>query len=135
MNISLIFAKAHGGMAMLLMVCALLSLVLALKTVFTANNRSAKISHISGLVETIMAGIVTLTGVVCLFTGPWPLTQLWMWIGLVIMVAYSIMMARVTKPARLAADDATAAKKWAMMQVLQLILLIVGFALMKLKPF
>lgn len=135
MNSSLIFAKAHGGIGMLLMLIAFFSLVLALKTVVSNNNRSAKLAHITGLVETILAGIVLLTGIICVYTGPWPLTQMWMWLGLVIMVAYSIIMKRVTKPARLAADDADAAKKWAMVQTAQLVLLVVGFVLMKAKPF
>ncbi|NRB36921.1 MAG: hypothetical protein HRU20_00470 [Pseudomonadales bacterium] len=136
MNTSLIFAKAHGGIAMLLFLLALISLALAIKTLASGGNQSLnKMAHIAGLVETIMAGLLTLSGIACLFVTPWPLSQIWIWLGLVLVVLYSIFMKRLTKPARLAAAEGEPALKWLGFQSLHLVLLIAGFGLMQAKPF
>lgn len=136
MNIPFVLAKAHGGIAMLLALLALISLAMALKALVTGSNKGASsLANIAGLVETIVAGLVTLTGLVLIFVSPWPLSQAWIWIGLVLMVLYSVSLKRLTKPARLAVAEGDSAKKWAGFQLIQLMLVIISFALMHLKPF
>jgi hypothetical protein len=131
-----ILVKAHGGMAMLVFLLAGLSLLVALfATLAKANGGVLKAGNITGLLETICAGIVTLTGIVVTAIGPLPLGQAWIWIGLVIMVIYSILLKRLTKPARLAVADGGGAAKWAGFQLVHVVLLVIGFALMKMKPF
>ncbi len=136
MDLTVLIAKAHGGMGMLLLLLAITSLGMAVKAIISAPNEgNMKIANITGLLETITAGIVTLTGIIAIFTSPWPQSQLWIWIGLVIMVAYSIFLKRLTKPARLATAEGSSASKWAGLQVVHVVLVITAFALMRLKPF
>lgn len=136
MNIQLILAKAHGGFAMLLALLALISLAFAFKSLAAGSQTGVnKLANIAGLIETIIAGLVTLTGIVLMFVSPWPLSQLWIWIGLVLMVFYSISLKRLTKPARLAAAEGDSSSKWVVFQAVQLALVLVGYALMILKPF
>ena len=135
MNIQLILAKAHGGFAMLLTLLALVSLAFALKSYATKQNGVNKPANITALIETIAAGLVTLTGLVLIFVSPWPLSQLWIWIDLVLAVFYSIALKRLTKPARLAAAEGETSCKWLAFQTVQLVIVLVAYALMKLKPF
>lgn len=136
MNLTVIVAKAHGGMGMLLLLLAAVSLAMAVKAIISApNSGSMKTANITGLLETITAGVVTLTGIIAIFTSTWSLSQLWIWVGLVIMVAYSIFLKRFTKPARLATAEGGSASRWAGLQAVHVVLVIVAYLLMKLKPF
>ena len=132
MNISLIVAKAHGGFALLLFLLAITSLAMALKAAAAGSHQSfEKMAHITGLLETIFAGLVTLSGLIALYTTAWPLNQIWIWVGLFMAIAYSILLKRATKPARLEGNTL----QWAMMQSIQVILVISAYTLMRLKPF
>ncbi len=136
MDLTVLIAKAHGGMGMLLLLLAITSLGMAVKSIISSRSEGfLKVANITGLLETIIAGIVTLTGIVAIFTSPWPISQLWIWIGLIIMVVYSIFLKRLTKPARLAVADGGSASKWAGLQIVHIVLVVVAFALMRLKPF
>lgn len=133
MDLYTILAKGHGGMAMLTLLLALVSLALAVKAVLIKPSAGMKLENIAGLAETICAGVVTLSGIAVMLLGPWPLTALWLWAGLIIMVIYSILLKRFTKPARMAA--VVSAKPWAGLQAVHVLLLVVGFGIMKSKGF
>lgn len=130
----LILAKAHGGFAMLLFALAFVSLLLA--ALSTATKKVPGFANIAGLVETIVAGVVTLSGLVVMFVGPYPLSQIWLWLGLVIAVIYSVVLKRVVKPARLESQQSgEGAGKWLAGQLGLFVLVIAAFGLMKLKAF
>lgn len=133
MDVYFILAKAHGGFAMLLALLALLSLVTALVAVLT--KKVLALATPLGLIETISAGLVTLSGLALLVLGPYPLTQIWLWLGLAIAVIYNIVLKRWVKPARLAAMANAGAGKWALGQFVLVALVVAAFGLMKLKAF
>ncbi len=135
-------SMVHAGVAILLFSLALLSVLFAVLTavkpgVDQANERLVKKANTIGLIENIVAGIVTLTGVIAMFIGPWPLSQLWLWMSLLIMVFYSVTLVYVTKPARLAVAEGGSEIKTGMqvlLHVAYLLLILVAFALMQFKP-
>lgn len=75
------------------------------------------------------------TGLLSVFIGSWPFTQLWIWLGLALMVIYSVVQKRVNKPARQAVAEGENANNWVCIQLMQVIILMVGFIIMGLKPF
>jgi hypothetical protein len=142
MSFNHIVSMAHGGAAMLLFSLAIISVVIAIliavkPAVDNANERLVVKANTVGLLEIIVAGIVLVTGVVAIFFGSWPVSQLWLWMSLVIIVFYSLALVFVTKPARLAVAEGGSAIKTGLQVVLQIghvLLLIVAYALMLLKP-
>ncbi len=132
----------HASMAVLLLILAILSVSVAVLTAVKpgtdrANEKLVKRANTIGLIENIVAGLVTLSGLIAMFLGPWPLSQLWLWMGLLIMVFYSGMLIFVTKPARMAVAEGGSEIKVGMqvlLHVASLLLLMVGFSLMLLKP-
>ena len=137
MPIETIIAKAHSGMAMLLLPLAIISLAFAIRAMACSNAKECcmKTANITGLLETITAGLVTITGIAAIFTTAFPLSQMWIWAGLVIMVIYSVFLKRLTKPARLAISEGGSAATWTGLQTVHVLLVLIAFALMKLKPF
>lgn len=131
-----ILIKAHSGMAMLLVLLAVCSLLMAMQAaVGRVATGPMKIANITGLMETIIAGVVALSGFVLMFAGPWPWTQLWLLFGLLSVIVYSVLLKRVTKPARLAVAEGEGAGRWFRWQFVHVVILFVVFALMKLKAF
>ncbi len=132
----------HAGVAILLFLLALLSVLFAVLTavkpgVDQANERLVKKANTIGLIENIVAGIVTLTGVIAMFIGPWPLSQLWLWMSLLIMAFYSVTLVYITKPTRRAVAEGGSEIKTGMqvlLHVAYLLLIFVAFALMVFKP-
>jgi uncharacterized membrane protein len=137
-----ILSMAHGGTAILLLslaiISVLISVLIAVKPAADqANEGLIKKANTVGLIENIVAGIVTVTGVIAVFMGSWPLSQMWLWLSLVIMVLYSVALEFITKPARLAVPKGGSAVKAGLQVCLQLahvLLLLVAFALMRFKP-
>ena len=135
-------SMAHGGAALLLFSLAIISVLIAVliavrPAVDQANQRLVKKANTVWLIENIIAGIVTLSGVLAMFLGSWSLSQLWLWMSLLIMVFYSVALVYITKPARQAVAQGGSEVKTGMQVVLQVahvLLLLVAFALMLLKP-
>ncbi len=137
-----ILSMAHGGAAMLLLSLAIISVVIAVLIAVKpaadqANEGLVKKANFVGLIEIIVASFVTLTGVIAMLMGSWPLSQLWLWLSLMIVVFYIVALQWITRPARLAVAEGGSEVKSGLQVVLQVahVLLLFGaFALMQLKP-
>ena len=135
-------SMVHGGAALLLFSLAIISVLIAVLIAVKpaadqANQRLVKKANTVWLIENIIAAIVTLSGVLAMFLGSWSLSQLWLWMSLLIMVSYSVALVYITKPARQAVAQGGSEVKTGMQVVLQVahvLLLLVAFALMLLKP-
>ena len=133
---------AHGGAAILLFALAIISVLIAVSiavkpAVDQANKGLVKKANVIGLIEFTVAIIVTLTGLIAMFMGAWPLSQLWLWMSLMIMAFYIAALKWITKPARLAVAEGGSEIKSGMQVTLQMahvLLLFTAFALMELKP-
>jgi hypothetical protein len=142
MSLHPILSMAHSGAAILLFSLAIISLLISVLIAVKpaadhANEGLTKKANTVGLIENIVVGIVTLTGVITVFTGSWSFSQLWVWMSLLIVAFYSAALIFITKPARLAVAKGGSAVKVGMQVTLQLghvLLLIVAFAFMVLKP-
>ena len=132
----------HISVAILLFSLAILSVLTAVliavkPSTDPANERLVKKANTIGLIENIVAGIVTLTGLLAMFIGPWPFSQLWLWMSLLIMAFYSVTLVYITKPRRMAVAEGGSEIKTGMQVLLHvgyLLLIMVTFALMLLKP-
>ncbi len=133
---------AHTSAAIALfslsMITVSISVLIAVKPAADqGNDEFVKKANTVGLVENITAAVVILTGLVAMVMGSWPLSQLWLWMSLVIVVFYSLTNSYVTKPARMLVAQGGSAIKAGMqvlLQVAQFLLLLVAFALMLIKP-
>ena len=133
---------AHGGAAILLLSLAIISVFIAVliavkPAVDPANQALVKKANFVALIEIIAAIIVTLTGMIAMLTGSWPLSQLWLWMSLTIIVFYIGALEWITKPARLAVAEGGSEVKSGMQVTLKMahvLLLFAAFALMALKP-
>jgi hypothetical protein len=141
-NFGPLLVIAHWSTGILLFALAMISVsmsvLIAVKP--AADPTNAKLlrkANIVGLTESIVAGIVALTGLIAVFIGSWSLSELWLWLSLVIMLFYLTALKRVTKPARQVVAVGGSAIKSGMQVILQiahLLLLLVAFLLMFLKP-
>ena len=137
-----ILSRVHSGTSILLfslaIISVLISVLIAVKPAADpANEALLKKANVIGLIENIVVVILTVTGLIAAFMGSWPLSQLWLWLSLVIMVFYSSALIFVTKPARLAVPIGGSAVKTGLQVVLQMghvLLILVAFTLMVLKP-
>ncbi len=135
-------SMVHGGAAILLFSLAIISVLIAVliavkPALDNANAALVKKANIVGFIEITVAGLLGLTGLIAAFIGSWPWAQLWLWVGLVIMVFYIAVLATVTRSARSAvAKDGSAVKVGLQvgLQVGHVLLLLVAFLLMILKP-
>jgi uncharacterized membrane protein len=69
--------------------------------------------------------------------GPWSLSQAWVWMSLMLMVFYIVALVFVTRPARMIVSKRGSAVKTGMQVILQIghvLLILVAFSLMFLKP-
>jgi hypothetical protein len=142
MSSYLTLSALHSGMGILLFSLAMLSVVIAVLIAVKpaadqAHSGLMKKANVVGLIELVVAGILTLTGIIAVFMGPWEWSELWLYMGLMVMVFYCVVLVFVTKPARLAVPKGGSAVKTGLQVVLQMghvLLLFVAFALMVLKP-
>jgi hypothetical protein len=142
MSCYLTLSAIHSGMGILLFSLAIVSVVISvLIAVKPAADQAhaglMKKANVVGLIEFVVAGILALTGVIAVFMGTWEWSELWLWMGLMIMVFYCTALVFVTKPARMAVPKGGSAVKTGLQVVLQMghvLLLFVAFALMVLKP-
>jgi hypothetical protein len=137
-----ILSMAHAGTAILLLSLATISVLIAVliavkPAVDQAHKGLVKKANFVGLIEIIVAVIVTLTGLIAMFMGSWSLSQSWLWMSLMVMVFYIVALEWITKPARLTVAEGGSQVKSGLQVVLQMghvLLLFVAFALMELKP-
>jgi hypothetical protein len=142
MSSYLTLSAFHSGMGILLFSLAIVSVVIAVLIAVKpaadqAHAALMKKANVVGLIELIVAGILTLTGVIAVSMGSWEWSELWLWMSLMIMAFYGVALVFVTKPARLAVPKGGSAVKTGLQVVLQMghvLLLFVSFALMVLKP-
>jgi hypothetical protein len=142
MSLHPILSMAHAGAAILLFSLAIISLLISVLIAVKpaadhASDGLTRKANTVGLIENIVVAIVTLTGVITVFTGSWSFSQLWLWMGLLIAAIYSAALIFLTKPARLLVAKGGSEVKAGMQVVLQIghvLLLIVAFAVMALKP-
>ncbi len=137
-----ILSMAHAGAAILLLSLATISVLIAVLIAVKpaadqAHKGLVKKANFVGLIEMIVAIIVTLTGVIAMFMGSWSLSQSWLWMSLLVMAFYIVALGWITRPARLAVAEGGSQVKSGLQVVLQMghvLLLFVAFALMELKP-
>jgi hypothetical protein len=137
-----ILSMAHAGAAILLLSLATISVLIAVLIAVKpaadqAHKGLVKKANFVGLIEMIVAIIVTLTGVIAMFMGSWSLSQSWLWMSLMVMAFYIVALGWITRPARLAVAEGGSQVKSGLQVVLQMghvLLLFVAFALMELKP-
>jgi hypothetical protein len=142
MSLDPILSQAHSGAGILLLSLAIISVLIAVliavkPAIDPANKTLVKTANFVGLIEIIVALTVTLTGLIAMFMGSLPLSQLWLWLSLVVMAFYIPALIWVTKPARMAVAKGGSEIKSGMQVVLQMghvLLLFVAFTLMVLKP-
>jgi uncharacterized membrane protein len=131
---------AIAGIALfaLALISIAFSILIAIKPAAqSAGQGLLKRANMVGLVEFMTVGIIVVTGVTAAFLKSLPFSQTWLWMGLMIMVFYAAALQFVTKPARRNVPEGSTAVKVGMqvaLQVAHVLLLIVAFAVMKLKP-
>jgi uncharacterized membrane protein len=120
------------------MVSVVFSVLIAVKPAADpANSILLRKANIVGLIESILASAVLLTGLIAVFMGPWSLSQAWVWMSLMLMVFYIVALVFVTRPARMIVSKRGSAVKTGMQVILQIghvLLILVAFSLMFLKP-
>jgi hypothetical protein len=142
MDANQLISTVHVWSGVLLVVLALLSVSIA---VFTAvrpaadrpNSTLVRKGNLVGLAESSVAGVLTLTGLAAMIMGPWKITELWLWMSLLIMVFYSVALVRITKRARLEVAEGGSEIKAGMQVILTIghaLLLLVAYFMMLLKP-
>ena len=91
----------------------------------------------AGVMQNIVVGIVTLTGVIAVFMGPWSFSEFWLWSSLAVMAFYSAALQFITKPKRMVVAEGGSEGKVGLQVALQMVhvlLLLVVFASMIVKP-
>jgi uncharacterized membrane protein len=142
MNIYGVLSFFHLCTAALLFALAILSILFAVLIAVKpandpANARLVKGANAVSLLEQLALLVVTFSGVIATLMSSWSLSQPWLWMSLMIVVFYGLAGQFMTKPARLAVARGGSMIKVGMQVALQighLLLLIVAFALMYLKP-
>jgi len=135
-------STVHIAVSLLLFLLAMVSVVfsvlIAVKPAADpANSILLRKANIVGLIESILASAVLLTGLIAVFMGPWSLSQAWVWMSLMLMVFYIVALVFVTRPARMIVSKRGSAVKTGMQVILQIghvLLILVAFSLMFLKP-
>jgi hypothetical protein len=137
-----VLSMAHGGAAIALLLLALSSISIAVLIAVRpaadpANEVLVRRANISGLIQNVVIGVVTLTGVVAAFMGSWSFSQFWLWSSLAVVAFYSAALHFITKPARMAVAEGGSEGKVGLqvaLQVAHVLLLMVVFASMVVKP-
>jgi hypothetical protein len=143
MDTNQLLSSVHAWSGFFLVVLALLSIAIAVLTAVRPaadrpNSTLVRKANIVGIAESSVAGTLTLTGLIVMIMGPWKITELWLWMSLLIMVFYSVALVRITKRARLEVAAGGGSEIKAGMQVIlqigHVLLLIVAYFMMLLKP-
>jgi hypothetical protein len=137
-----ILTITHSAVSILFLALAMLSVAIAVMIAVKpaedpANEGLVSKANIVSYIEISVAGLVALTGIIAMILGGWPITQMWLWLSLVIMLFYSVILKRVTKPARMVVAEGGSAIKSGMQVILHIchmLLIIVAYSLMLLKP-
>jgi hypothetical protein len=138
-----LLSSVHAWAGLLLFLLALLSVSLSVMTAVRPaadrpNSTLVRKANIVGIAESSVAGTLTLTGLIVMIMGPWKITELWLWMSLMIMVFYSVALVRITKRARLEVAGGGGSNIKAGMQVIlqigHVLLLIVAYFMMLVKP-
>ena len=137
-----LLTSVHVWTGILLCVLALVSIAIAVLTAVRPaadrpNSTLVKKGNIVSILESSVAGTLTLTGLAVMVMGGWKLSELWLWMSLFIMVFYSIALVRITKRARLEVAAGGSEIKAGMQVILQIghaLLLLVAYFMMLLKP-
>jgi len=132
----------HYASAFLLLSLAigsiLISVLIAVKPAADrASERLVERANTFALIEQLTVWTVALTGVIAVFMSSWSLSQPWLWMSLMVVVFYSFALQFMTKPARLDVAKGGSMVKAGLqvgLQVGHVLLLIVAFALMFLRP-
>jgi hypothetical protein len=139
---NMMMSTIHGSAGFLLLALAMTSVVIAVLIAVKpaadpVNIGLVKRANFVTAIEIITAIVVTVSGVVATIKGTWSLTELWLWLSLVVMAFYLVALGWITKPARMAVATGGSQVKSGMQVVLQMghVLLLFGaFAMMELKP-
>ena len=102
-----------------------------------ANTRLVKLANGVGWTEQVSIGLLGVSGVVAVLVSNLSFSQAWLWMSLMIVLFYSGALLLMTKPARLAVAEGGSSTKVGLqvgLQVGHVLLIIVAFALMFLKP-
>ena len=137
-----LLGKLHGGASLVLFLLAMTSVVISVLIAVKpaadqANDALRRKANFVGLIELIVAVIITVTGGIAVYLGSWSISDLWLWMSLMIMAFYCFALIFVTKPARMAVSDGGSAVKTGMQVILHIghvLLIFVAYALMLLKP-
>ncbi|PCJ46242.1 MAG: hypothetical protein COA99_03200 [Moraxellaceae bacterium] len=130
-------SHSHSGLAYLLFLFALVSLLLAVLLKFSPSPRWLSIAKVTRVVETALMGLIALSGLAALFMGNWPLVSLWPWLALVVVFIHGKVGVKRIKPLQLNFDDSDAQGKsqLVMFALVQCLLVVAVIALMHIKPF
>ena len=142
MSFHQVLSLTHCGAAILLLALAMISILIAVLIAVrpaadAANEALVRKANMAGLIQNIVVGLVTLTGVIAVFIGSWSFSEFWLWSSLVVMVFYSAALQFITKPARMAVAEGGSEGKVGLqiaLQVAHFLLIMVVFASMMVKP-
>ncbi len=142
MNLHPVLGIAHGVTALALFSLALVSVWISVLIAVKPDTDQArtilmKRANMVGMIENIMVAGVALSGISLVLTSDRSFSELWLWMSLLVLAFYSAALIFITKPARLAVTKGGSAVKVGMQVTLQIghiLLLIVAFAFMILKP-
>jgi hypothetical protein len=122
----------------LALISILIAVLIAVKPAADAANEGLlRKANAAGLIQILVVGFVTLTGVVAVFMRSWPFSEFWLWSSLVTVAFYIAALQFITKPARMAVAEGGSEGKVGLqvgLQVAHVLLLLVVFASMLVKP-
>ncbi len=137
-TLSMVHFVAAIGLFSLAIISVLIAVLIAVKPAADQiNERLLKRANAVGLLEQIAVGILTLSGVIAALVNSWSLAQPWLWMSLMVVVFYSLALEFITKPARAAVAEGGSMVKAGLqvgLQVGHVLLLLVAFSLMMLRP-
>lgn len=126
------------GLGYLLVLSSSISLLLALVNAVGGNKGGlVKAGTVLGRrVEPALMGIVGLIGIAQWWLMGLPLTTIYLWLGVVALVAQGIWVGRMTKPAliKLAASDDSAVWSWVAAAAVNAVIIYGIFGAMQAKP-
>ena len=130
-------SHSHSGLAYLLLLSTLISLLLAVLLRITASTKCLSIAKITRVIETALTGLIALSGIAALLVGPWSLASIWPWLALVLVFVQSKIAVSKVKPLQLGFSEANASAANSLMAyaAIQCLLVVGIIGLMHVKPF
>lgn len=130
-------SHGHSGLAYLLFLSTLISLLLAVVLKISPGARCLSIAKVTRIVETALTGLIALSGLVVLVMGPWPLASLWPWLALVVVFIQGKIAVGKVKPLQLSCseENGQGANSLMAFAAIQCLLVIGIIGLMHVKPF